>query len=184
MAGAGRGRVFVPDAHWIDPTSRELSTSPSSVSAVCRCCWPFHSSSSCPGDMGDGVLAYFVYPQAHEDDAERSVRAGLAVVEAVGGLNAPQRVRRRRGNLPERLTAAAAEPCCRLILEPAGRTRRRQWRPALGTKASRHRVFGHAIFQYRSAADAVRDDGAPPPSAVGPLGIQTMGWFEAQNKKG
>jgi class 3 adenylate cyclase len=43
--------------------------------------------------MGDGVLAYFGYPQAHEDDAERAVRAGLAVVEAVGGLNAPQRLR-------------------------------------------------------------------------------------------
>jgi class 3 adenylate cyclase len=33
--------------------------------------------------MGDGVLAYFGYPQAHEDDAERSVRAGLAIVNAV-----------------------------------------------------------------------------------------------------
>ena len=33
--------------------------------------------------MGDDVLAYFGYPQAHEDDAERSVRAGLVVVEAV-----------------------------------------------------------------------------------------------------
>src|SRR5215472_16557881 len=32
--------------------------------------------------MGDGVLAYFGYPQAHEDDAERAVRAGLAVVGA------------------------------------------------------------------------------------------------------
>jgi class 3 adenylate cyclase len=37
--------------------------------------------------MGDGVLAYFGYPQAHEDDAERAVRAGLALVEAVAGLN-------------------------------------------------------------------------------------------------
>ncbi|UPJ60560.1 adenylate/guanylate cyclase domain-containing protein [Bradyrhizobium sp. 192] len=33
--------------------------------------------------MGDGVLAYFGYPQAHEHDAERAVRAGLALVEAV-----------------------------------------------------------------------------------------------------
>ena len=32
--------------------------------------------------MGDGVLAYFGYPQAHEDAAERAVRAGLAIVEA------------------------------------------------------------------------------------------------------
>jgi class 3 adenylate cyclase len=36
--------------------------------------------------MGDGVLAYFGYPQAHEHDAERAVRAGLAVVEAVQKL--------------------------------------------------------------------------------------------------
>ncbi|MEA3135539.1 MAG: hypothetical protein QOG17_3385, partial [Gammaproteobacteria bacterium] len=36
--------------------------------------------------MGDGVLAYFGYPQAHEDDAERAVRAGLALVEAVPKL--------------------------------------------------------------------------------------------------
>ena len=36
--------------------------------------------------MGDGVLFYFGYPQAHEDDAERAVRAGLELIEAVGGL--------------------------------------------------------------------------------------------------
>ena len=39
--------------------------------------------------MGDGVLAYFGYPQAHEDAAERAVRAGLALVRAVGALSAP-----------------------------------------------------------------------------------------------
>jgi class 3 adenylate cyclase/predicted ATPase len=36
--------------------------------------------------MGDGVLIYFGYPQAHEDDAERAVRAGLELVAAVSGL--------------------------------------------------------------------------------------------------
>ena len=36
--------------------------------------------------MGDGVLVYFGYPQAHEDDAERAVRAALEVVTAVAGL--------------------------------------------------------------------------------------------------
>ena len=36
--------------------------------------------------MGDGVLVYFGYPQAHEDDAERAVRAGLESVAAVGSL--------------------------------------------------------------------------------------------------
>ena len=37
--------------------------------------------------MGDGVLAYFGYPQAHEDDAERAIHAGLRVVESVVDLN-------------------------------------------------------------------------------------------------
>jgi class 3 adenylate cyclase len=48
--------------------------------------------------MGDGVLAYFGWPQAHEDDAERAVRAALAVTAAVGGLVTPS---------CERLTARA-----------------------------------------------------------------------------
>jgi len=39
--------------------------------------------------MGDGVLAYFGYPRAHEDDAERAVRAGLDMAAAVGRLVAP-----------------------------------------------------------------------------------------------
>jgi class 3 adenylate cyclase/predicted ATPase len=37
--------------------------------------------------MGDGVLVYFGYPQAHEDDAERAVRAGLGTIDAVGRLD-------------------------------------------------------------------------------------------------
>jgi len=37
--------------------------------------------------MGDGVLVYLGYPQAHEDDAERAVRAGLGVIDAVGRLD-------------------------------------------------------------------------------------------------
>jgi class 3 adenylate cyclase len=37
--------------------------------------------------MGDGVLVYFGYPQAHEDDAERAVRAGLGIIGAVGRLD-------------------------------------------------------------------------------------------------
>jgi class 3 adenylate cyclase len=36
--------------------------------------------------MGDGVLIYFGYPRAHEDDAERAVRAGLGMIDAVGRL--------------------------------------------------------------------------------------------------
>jgi class 3 adenylate cyclase len=47
--------------------------------------------------MGDGVLVYFGYPQAHEGDAERAVRAGLALVERVGLIQAPARLRVRVG---------------------------------------------------------------------------------------
>jgi hypothetical protein len=36
--------------------------------------------------MGDGVLVYFSYPQAHEDDAERAVRVGLELIAAVPSL--------------------------------------------------------------------------------------------------
>src|SRR5690349_2295909 len=37
--------------------------------------------------MGDGVLVYFGYPRAHEDDAERAVRAGLGAIDAVSRLD-------------------------------------------------------------------------------------------------
>jgi class 3 adenylate cyclase/predicted ATPase len=43
--------------------------------------------------MGDGVLAYFGYPRADEHDAERAVRAGLALVEAVTGLDTAAEMR-------------------------------------------------------------------------------------------
>jgi class 3 adenylate cyclase/predicted ATPase len=47
--------------------------------------------------MGDGVLAYFGYPQAHEDDAERAVSAALALVAAIGRLETGERLQLRIG---------------------------------------------------------------------------------------
>ena len=47
--------------------------------------------------MGDGVLLYFGYPEAHEDDAERGVRAGLALIEAVAGLKTHASLQTRVG---------------------------------------------------------------------------------------
>jgi class 3 adenylate cyclase/predicted ATPase len=58
------------------------------IRAYHRCCaevvrrWEGHVAKY----MGDGVLAYFGWPQAHEDDAERAVRAGLELAAAVGRL--------------------------------------------------------------------------------------------------
>ena len=47
--------------------------------------------------MGDGVLVYFGYPQAHEDDAERAVRAGLEMVTAVSDLKTHAALQTRVG---------------------------------------------------------------------------------------
>jgi len=47
--------------------------------------------------MGDGVLVYYGYPQAHEDDAERAVRAGLELIAAVGTIKARVSLQTRVG---------------------------------------------------------------------------------------
>ena len=88
--------------------------------------------------MGDGVLIYFGYPQAHEDDAERAVRAGLELIAAVAALKIirfsanPRRYcdRAGRGRRPDWIGCFSgasnrwrdAEPCG----APAGRCGARQ----------------------------------------------------------
>jgi class 3 adenylate cyclase len=47
--------------------------------------------------MGDGALIYFGYPQAHEHDAERAVRAGLELIQTVGGLQSSAALQTRVG---------------------------------------------------------------------------------------
>jgi class 3 adenylate cyclase len=47
--------------------------------------------------MGDGVLIYFGYPEAHEDDAERAVGAGLALLNAIGRLGASEKLQTHIG---------------------------------------------------------------------------------------
>ncbi len=47
--------------------------------------------------MGDGVLVHFGYPQAHEDDAERAVRAGLELITAVSALKSRASLKTRVG---------------------------------------------------------------------------------------
>ena len=47
--------------------------------------------------LGDGVLVYFGYPEAHEDDAERAVRAGLELIEAMIALKTPASLQTRVG---------------------------------------------------------------------------------------
>ena len=47
--------------------------------------------------LGDGLMVYFGWPQAHEDDAERAIRAGLEIVEAIKQLQAPEPLHVRTG---------------------------------------------------------------------------------------
>lgn len=47
--------------------------------------------------VGDGVLVYFGYPDAHEDDPEQAVRAGLALIEGIGRLGSPEPLQIRVG---------------------------------------------------------------------------------------
>ena len=71
--------------------------------------------------MGDGVLAYFGYPQAHEDDAERAIRAGLAAITSVASLELSEppvganrhRHRARRGRRSGRRGCGAGAGCGR-----------------------------------------------------------------------
>ena len=78
--------------------------------------------------MGDGVLVYFGYPQAHEDDAERAVRAGLELiasgrrVEVQRSTANPRRHRHRvgRGRRSDRVGCGAGAGGCRRDAEPRG----------------------------------------------------------------
>jgi class 3 adenylate cyclase len=69
--GAARSRGFARGYRRVSPRCN-------------RCC--AKRRRLCCEIQGDGVLVYFGYPRAHEDDAERAVRAGLGVIDAVGCL--------------------------------------------------------------------------------------------------
>ncbi len=63
--------------------------------------------------LGDGVLVYFGYPEAHEDDAERAVRAGLELIAAVGALKTPASLQTRARN-PVFVSNPVSESACLL----------------------------------------------------------------------
>ena len=84
--------------------------------------------------MGDGVLVYFGYPQAHEDDAERAVRAGLELISAVSALNTNNPLQTRVG------IATGLVVVGDLIGSGEAQERRHCWRDAEPCSASaRHR---------------------------------------------
>jgi class 3 adenylate cyclase/predicted ATPase len=99
--------------------------------------------------LGDGVLAYFGYPEAHEDDAERAIRAGLRLIDTMSAVDAGSGIRRQvrigvatglvvvgeligKGSARERLAVgetlnlaariqAAASPDCLVVAESTQR---------------------------------------------------------------
>ena len=83
--------------------------------------------------MGDGVLAYFGYPVAHEDDPERAVRAGLEIEAAVRGLES-----RGTERLAVRIGIATGLVVVGdLVGEARRRSRRSQARPPTSPRACR-----------------------------------------------
>ena len=89
---AERRQLTVMFCDLVGSTAISVRFDPEDVAAAIRtyhaCCttvverWGGHVAKF----MGDGVLVYFGWPRAHEDDAERAVRAGLEIVAAVAGL--------------------------------------------------------------------------------------------------
>ena len=100
--------------------------------------------------LGDGLLVYFGYPQAHEDDAQRAVRAGLGMVEALGQLNT--RLAQEQG-----VTWRSAWEChTGLVVVGEVGDSSRQEQLALGeTPNLAARLQGHRGAQY--AGDQCRD---------------------------
>ena len=104
--------------------------------------------------MGDGVLIYFGYPQAHEDDAERAVRAGLELVAAVSGAEDPRAApnpRRHRNRAGGRRRPYRIGRCA------GARHRRRDAKPR-GTIARHRRAehSGHRREYTKASRQSVR----------------------------
>jgi class 3 adenylate cyclase len=92
LVEAERRQLTIMFCDLVGSTARSSRLDPedlrSIIGAYHRCCTELveRNGGFVAKYMGDGVLAYFGYPQAHEHDAERAVRAGLALVEAVPTL--------------------------------------------------------------------------------------------------
>jgi hypothetical protein len=74
--------------------------------------------------LGDGVLAYFGWPEAHDNDAERAARAGLAIIEGIAALNQ----RDRQDNHPK-LSARVGSSPDQLKFPPKALADITMWRP-------------------------------------------------------
>jgi class 3 adenylate cyclase/predicted ATPase len=142
--------------------------------------------------MGDGVLAYFGYPQAHEDDAEQATRAGLALVDAVlnlrtdAGTELQVRVGIATGMVVVGdLTGEGAAKEQTVIGETPNLAARLQMFAKPGTvliSESTHRLIeGH--FEYRNLGPVALKgwvDPLPAWQVLGASGVESR--FEAEHK--
>jgi class 3 adenylate cyclase len=125
--------------------------------------------------MGDGVLVYFGYPQAHEDDAERAVRSGLALIEAVGKVASvePLQVRIGIGTglvVVGDLVGSGEAQERGVVGETPNLVARLQAEATPGTIAidtTTHRLLG-GLFEYRDLC-AIEAKGFTNPVQVGRL---------------
>src|SRR5215467_1355710 len=92
VAAAERRHLTVMICDLVGSTALSARLDPEEMSAVmdayhAACARIVQAYDGFIGDFrGDGILAYFGYPRAHEDDAERTVRAGLDIIAALGQL--------------------------------------------------------------------------------------------------
>ena len=120
--------------------------------------------------MGDGVLVYFGYPQAHEDDAERAVRAGLELIQAVGALKSSAPLQTRvgiatglgRSRRSDRIGCGSGAGSCRRDAEPRG--------PSAGDCRAEH--GRHRREHAKTSRQSVRAGG---PRGKGPQGHRRAG---------
>src|SRR5271169_1407855 len=118
--------------------------------------------------MGDGVLIYFGYPEAHEDDAERAARAGLGVIDAVGRLATQEPLNVRIGIatglvVVGDLIGAGAAQERGVVGETPNLAARRRWRQAMSGEGRVVLVSGEpGIGKSRlTAALSQRIEGEP-----------------------
>jgi class 3 adenylate cyclase/tetratricopeptide (TPR) repeat protein len=142
--------------------------------------------------MGDGVLAYFGFPQAHEDDAEQAIRAGLALVDAVVKLktNIGSGLQVRVGIATGMvvvgdLTGEGAAKEQAVIGETPNLAARLQALAMPGTvlicESTRRLTEGH--FEYRNVGPAILKGWAEPLPAWEVMGTsEAESRFEAQHK--
>jgi class 3 adenylate cyclase len=80
--------------------------------------------------LGDGLLVYFGYPQAHENDAQRAVWAGLEMVETVGSLN--PRLEQTTSNFPAPVRSEVDRSALTSHVTDVVSPRQDRWSPTRG----------------------------------------------------